>query len=96
MDAIEQQRKRLLEDIQALPADVLQEAVDFIARLRQKATAPEIEQPVEQPSEQAPLSAYEIFKDSGLIGCIKDGPPDLAANHRKYVAEYLENKYDHR
>ena len=91
MDATDQQRKRLLEDIQALPADVLQEAVDFIARLRQKAADSE----AEQPSEQAPLSAYETFKNSGLIGCIKDGPLDLAANHRKYVAEYLEQKHDH-
>ncbi len=34
MDAIEQQRKQLLEDIQTLPAAVLQEASDFIAQLR--------------------------------------------------------------
>jgi hypothetical protein len=92
MDAIEQQRKQLLEDIKMLPADVLQEASDFIARLRQKAAAPE----VEQRSEQASSSPYETFKKSGLIGCIQDGPPDLAANHRKYVAEYLEQKHDHR
>jgi hypothetical protein len=92
MDATEQQRERLLEEIQTLPADALQEAAELIARLRQKVTTSE----VEQPTEQAPISAYERFKKSGLIGCIKDGPPDLAANHRKYVAEYLEKKHDHR
>ncbi|HLG96431.1 MAG TPA: CopG family transcriptional regulator [Bryobacteraceae bacterium] len=28
-------------------------------------------------------SSYEVFKRAGLIGCIKDGPSDLATN-KKY------------
>lgn len=38
MDTAEQQRRQLLEEIKMLPADVLQEASDFIVRLRQKGT----------------------------------------------------------
>ena len=37
----------------------------------------------------------EIWKKSGLIGCIKNGPEDLSTNYKKYVAEYLDEKYAH-
>ncbi|MEL6816058.1 MAG: hypothetical protein AAFP03_14810 [Cyanobacteria bacterium J06598_3] len=61
MDTVEQQRRQLLEEIKTLPADVLQEASDFIARLHQKgstlapqkpskqtASSPHIEHQIEQ------------------------------------------------
>jgi predicted Holliday junction resolvase-like endonuclease len=51
MDAIEQQREQLLKDIQTLPAAVLQEASDLIARLRQKSAESQTAQGSEQGEE---------------------------------------------
>jgi predicted Holliday junction resolvase-like endonuclease len=51
MDAIEQQREQLLKDIQTLPAAVLQEASDFITRLRQKSAESQTAQSSEQAEE---------------------------------------------
>lgn len=35
----------------------------------------------------------EVLKESGLIGCIKDGPGDLSVNYKEYLYEYLDKKY---
>lgn len=35
----------------------------------------------------------QLWKDSGLIGCIENAPSDLSVNYKKYVAEYLDEKY---
>lgn len=35
----------------------------------------------------------KLLEESGLIGCIQDGPGDLSVNYKKYVAEYLDEKY---
>jgi hypothetical protein len=91
MDAIEQQREQLLEDVQTLPVAVLQEASDFIAQLRQKSA----ESKTAQGSEQATSSPYEVLKESGFIGCAED-PSDLSANHKKYLEEGWKEKHDHR
>lgn len=37
-------------------------------------------------------SAWQIMSESGLIGCIKDAPPDLSTN-KKYLHEYLARKH---
>ena len=40
-------------------------------------------------------SPYEAFKNSGFIGC-GEGPSDLAANHKKYLEQGLQEKYGYR
>ena len=35
----------------------------------------------------------QLWRDSGLIGCIKDGPEDLSVNYKQYVAESLDEKH---
>ena len=35
----------------------------------------------------------QLWRESGLIGCIKDDPEDLSVNYKQYVAEYLDDKY---
>ncbi|MEO1792624.1 MAG: hypothetical protein AAFR25_10425 [Cyanobacteria bacterium J06629_19] len=91
MNAIELQRQQLVDEIQALPADVLQEASDFIARLKLKTVDKERAAiQVRDSTADAASSSYEGLKD--LIGC-GEGPADLAANHKKYIAEYMEEKY---
>lgn len=35
----------------------------------------------------------QLWKESGLIGCIEDGPEDLSVNYKKYLTEYLDEKY---
>lgn len=43
---------------------------------------------------QAPKkSTFEIFRESGFIGCIKDAPPNLSSNYKTVIHEYLEEKY---
>lgn len=43
---------------------------------------------------QAPRkSAFEIFRESGFIGCIKDAPPNLSSNYKAVIREYLEEKH---
>jgi predicted DNA-binding protein len=37
------------------------------------------------------LSAYEVFKAAGLIGCIKGAPKDLSTN-KKYFKSFGESK----
>ena len=37
----------------------------------------------------------EIWKKSGLIGCIKNGPEDLSTHYKKDIDEYLDEKYAH-
>lgn len=92
-DSVEQQRQQLIKEIQALPAEAVKEAVEAITRLRNKAARKE---EAEQPSEQTSSSPYEALKKSGLIGCIKDGPPDLSTNYKEYIIEYLEEKHGYR
>lgn len=33
------------------------------------------------------------MRSLGLVGCIKDAPPDLAQNHKKYLRLALRAKY---
>ncbi len=35
----------------------------------------------------------QLWKDSGLIGCIDHAPSDLSVHYKKYVTEYLDEKY---
>ena len=81
LQAIQQQRKQLIAEIQTLPADLLPEAADIISRLREKVAGLEVQQSVEESS-----STYEAFKKSGFIGC-GEKLSDLAANHKEYLAE---------
>ena len=34
-----------------------------------------------------------LLAESGLIGCIQDGPGDLSVSYKKYIAEHLDEKY---
>ena len=88
---VERQREQLIEEIQTLPTELLQEVADKIAQLREKALGSETEPPAEQVSS----SPYEAFKKSGFIGC-GEGPSDLAANYKKYLAEGWKEKYGYR
>jgi predicted nucleic acid-binding Zn-ribbon protein len=90
MDAIEQQRKQLLEEIQTLPADVLQEVSNFIERLRQKAESGETLAAKTGETEttlgKEVANPYQELKEFGLIG-FAEGPSDLSVNYKKYLAE---------
>ena len=83
MIATELRRQQLIDDIQALPADVLQEAADFIARLRLKKTE-EVEKSTLKANLETSIeySPYEDLKD--LIGC-GEGPAALSTNHKTYL-----------
>ncbi|HRJ52285.1 MAG TPA: hypothetical protein PLE99_05935 [Candidatus Thiothrix moscowensis] len=35
----------------------------------------------------------QLWRESGLIGCIHNAPEDLSANYKQYVTEYLDGKY---
>lgn len=87
-DSIEQQRKQLIEEVRSLPAECLQEVIDFVNQLHQKTQNSETEQATTR-IEQSP---YEALQASGLIGC-GEGPADLSVNHKKYCAEGLMEKY---
>ena len=86
----EQLREQLLEDIQKLPADLLQELSEIVARLHLKTTESEFE----QRSEQEEVYPYEALKKSGLIGCM-EAPSDLSVNYKEYLAEGLKEKHGH-
>lgn len=92
MEAIEQQRTQLIELIQTLPAEALQKAEDFITGLKEQADTSTNEQATEGNSP----SPYEALKKAGLIGCIKDGEPDLSVNYKQYITKHLEEKHDYR
>lgn len=86
-DSVEQQRQQLIETIRVLPAEALQEVADAIARLRHKALHSEAEQISDEVTYEMRRSPYEAFEKAGLIGCIKDMPPDLSVNYKAYLAE---------
>jgi len=90
MDTAEQQRQQLLEDVRTLPAEVLQEVSNVVARLRQETV---VIAAVKSSSEGVSSTPYDLLKESGFIGCA-EGPPDLAANHKAYLEKHLMNKYD--
>lgn len=92
VESVKRQREQLLEEIRTLPAEVLQEISDLVLRSRQKMAVNESE----HPSEPTTSSPYEAFKEAGLIGCIKDAPPDLSVNYKEYLAKGLAEKYGHR
>lgn len=87
----DKQREELIEIVKALPEESLQELAIFLQYLKYKASSAERK----QPSDAKP-SPYESFKQAGLIGCIKDAPPDLSVNYKKYLAEGLAKTHDHR
>jgi len=87
----DKQREELIEVVKALPVESLQELAIFLQYLKYKAGSAERE----RPSDAKP-SPYESFKEAGLIGCIKDAPPDLSVNYKKYLAEGLTEPHDHR
>ncbi|MEM8504909.1 MAG: hypothetical protein AAF716_17360 [Cyanobacteria bacterium P01_D01_bin.1] len=87
-NSIEQQRRQLVDDIQTLPADLLQEIADIISHLKKRTADSEIE----KFSEQATSYPYRAFKDSGFIGC-GEGPSDLSANYKEYLEEGWKEKY---
>lgn len=95
-DSVEQQRQKLMEDIRALPAEALKEVADAITRLRQKALHSEAEPTFYEVTCKTTRSPYEAFEKAGLIGCIKDAPPDLSVNYKAYLAEGLAEKYGDR
>ena len=82
MDAIEQKRKQLIQEIQTLPASVLQEATDLIAQLHRKAETLN----AKKSSEKEVANPYQELKEFGLIG-FAEGPSDLSVNYKKYLAE---------
>lgn len=71
---------QLLDDFMHLLPEYKNQVIDFVHALRQKQ---EVIQPTD--SESSELSAYDVFKDLGMIGCIKGGPKDLS-----YNKDYLE------
>ncbi len=91
MNTAEAQRQQLLDNIRVLPDEFFQEVLEVTNRLRHRAEKEGISVvSSEQPAEQATQSPYEVLKESGLIGCIKDGPSDLSTNYKQYIVEYLE------
>jgi hypothetical protein len=100
MDATEQQRERLLEEIRTLPADVLQEVSNLIERIQQKAgnaqDSVEETSGAESLSDKKGANPYQELKEFGLIGFAKDGPTDLSVNYRDYLKEGFGSNRDHR
>lgn len=43
-----------------------------------------------QPHEKTPL---EMFEELGLVGCIKDGDPNLSTNYKSIVHQAIEEKH---
>ncbi|MEN9501634.1 MAG: hypothetical protein RI964_919 [Pseudomonadota bacterium] len=39
------------------------------------------------------LRQKQLWRDSGLIGCLEDGDPNLSTNYKQHIAEYLNEKY---
>ncbi len=91
--SVEELRKRLIEDIQTLPAEALQAVAEAIKQLHGNT---DNQQDAEQPSAEKASSPYEAFQESGLIGCIKDAPPDLSVDYKHYLVEGLAEKYGNR
>ncbi|MEL7359373.1 MAG: hypothetical protein AAFN40_22805 [Cyanobacteria bacterium J06560_6] len=89
MNAMEVRRQQMLDNVQALPDDFLEEALEYLSKLRRKARALGIE----RTSGSVVGSTYKALEQAGMIGYVKDGPSDLSVNHKKYITEYLEGKY---
>jgi predicted DNA-binding protein len=71
----------------------LESQIDLVAK-RQGLSKSEwvrrlIEKQLEEGLNQSQKTSYELAQELGLIGCIKEGPEDLAANARKYLMEKL-------
>ncbi|MGD1865283.1 MAG: hypothetical protein ACFB0D_12075 [Phormidesmis sp.] len=95
MNATELQRQQLIDDIQSLPANVIKEAAEFIARLRQQASEVKQAPPTEESLDDSSYSPYEDLKEFGLIGFVKEGPSDLSVNYKQALTDSLMEKYGH-
>ena len=89
VSTVEQTRQQLLEQVQTLPAGVLQELVDFVTQLHQREEASETEEVLEE----AAANPYQDLQD--LIGC-GEGPTDLSTNYKAYLREGFGSDCDHR
>lgn len=83
-----------LEQVQADIQTLSPEALDAVYRFIQTLKTANVD--IENHSSSQTLTASETATDwSDLIGSIS-AEEDLSVNHKKYLAEALEEKYDHR
>ena len=43
---------------------------------------------------QPQQTPYELAQELGLIGCIEDGPPDLAVNAKQYIKDKIYQRHN--
>jgi predicted DNA-binding protein len=85
-------------------ADVLNRAVqEAIESQYQELQAHELQTQELQPQELQPPASEPLPSDplaklrqSKWIGSIKDADPNLSANYKAIVSDYIEQKHDHR
>lgn len=82
--------EQIQQDIQALPQEALNVLYQFIQLLKKLNPAP----PENSPA-AASLASTEATDWSDFIGCVS-AEEDLSVNYKTYLAEGLEQKYDHR
>lgn len=90
---LEDEQARKLEYIQQHTnqpaADVLNRAVQEAIELQyQELQHQELQSPVSDPLAK--------LRQSKWIGSIKDADPNLSANYKAIVSDYIEQKHDHR
>ena len=49
-----------------------------------------IEQAVAVETAKRSQTPFELMEELGLIGCIENGPPDLATNAKQYLRDKLD------
>lgn len=82
--------EQIQQDIQALPQEALNVLYQFIQLLKNLNSAPAENSPAASPSASAEVADWSDF-----IGCVS-AEEDLSVNYKTYLAEELEQKYDHR
>lgn len=80
--------EELQRDIQELPEEAQNLLADFVEILRKRYSKPT------QPEFRPGQSAYQNFKDSGLIGFVSVDE-NLSKTYKQVLSEQLNTKYDH-
>lgn len=69
--------------------DSLQERLESVAQAAGKTESQVVREALEDylDRNQVDVTAYDLFKKAGIIGCVKGGPKDMSTNP-KYMADF--------
>ena len=78
-------------------AEIVSQAIElYYEKIKPDEKPKSDEEPASEDREQSSSgkNLLEVFQASGLVGCLKDGDPNLSANYKSIISQELEEKYE--